>query len=41
MNFFIIAIILFALILAFKAIKIIPQGYAGLISNLGSFSKTV
>lgn len=38
---FIIIIIVFALIIAFKSIKIIPQGYSWLISNLGSFSKTV
>lgn len=41
MNTFIIVIVVFALIIAFKAIKIIPQGYAWLISNLGSYSSTV
>lgn len=40
-NPFVIIVIVFALIIAFKAIKIIPQGYAWLISNLWSFSKTV
>lgn len=41
MQPFVIVIIVFALIIAFKAIKIIPQGYAWLISNLWSFAKTV
>lgn len=41
METFIIIIIAFALIIAFKAIKIVPQGYAWLVCNLWSYSNTV
>lgn len=41
MDIFILVIVVFALFIAFKTIKIVPQWYAWLVSSLGSYSKTV